>query len=696
MDLRKLGQSQAVNRATGPLTTPPKQAAGEAPSTPKPLARDGRMASGEKAGRAITPESDHRRERALQLAVAMLEPPAPKKSGFGAELERLVTPDADVVTQTERGLRLIEDLQDPRALPAVLGVMERGGETADKAADVFKNLLPFADADALSEIQGRLGGAKDGKLAGAQSQIAETLTQRQQGVAAKVSDHSGLGIHFREAAHGVLDMGYDLTVGTVKQAWDDPLRFVPRMAAGMVTSFNNAVKNSGGAIVGLVTAGAYGSFGSQMTQELANSATWASGFTKGRRTNMHAEKFGELHKVTKEGFARTMQAYEEIHRNPVVTTKIAKSLHLNMKTASSMKALGRLESAMRDAKHKLWYGTEIIYEADKPQKKGTIRKGAVWRDQGYESVKVGKGKVIGTENVRLYNKMDSKWMEYKVATGAMKNAMAPTVLGSEFIKEMGLKIPRNKAERAVFLEKLQAKLDEKFPKGYFVKGIQDFNTGGNLPTNKVNFRKMYEGYHKEFVPYEKKVGQNQDLLRAHPFQSGRMLNDLLTNPESVIIQERMDLKKWTEKKLPIHKQPFQEFRVHVVHGKVVPGASSHRWSLLKNLTDRKALHGAEKFAQDLFDNVPDNIKKNMAYSPDIVQMTDGSFKVIELNVGGNSGFLHRNPLAANKMVEAVTGRETNALYTARRLGYSAVASTVVATHQQHERVQDAKPLPEQK
>ena len=52
-----------------------------------------------------------------------------------------------------------------------------------------------------------------------------------------------------------------------------------------------------------------------------------------------------------------------------------------------------------------------------------------------------------------------------------------------------------------------------------------------------------------------------------------------------------------------------------------------------------------------------------------------------MNVGGNSGFLHRNPLAANKMVEAVTGRETNGLYVARRLGYSAVASTVLRTTQ---------------
>jgi hypothetical protein len=618
----------------------------------------------------------------------------PTQEGNRSELERWFTPDTDVATQTSRGLRLVESLQDPRALSTVADVMARGGKGADKAAEVFQSLLPFAGTAELEAVKGRLARSGDAKMTEALTKVDSTLAERQNGVAPRAPEHSGAAVHLKEAANGLVDFGYDMTVGTAKQIIDDPLRFPTRMAAGMVTSLKNALSQSGGAIMGLATAGAYGSYGAQMTAELANTATWASGIAKTRRTNMHADKFGELHKVTKDGFARTMQAYEEIHRKPLVTQKIAKTLHLDMKTATPMKALGRMESAMRDTKNKLWYGTDLIYEADKAPKRGTIRKGAVWKDQGYEPVKVGKGKVIGTENQRLYNMMDSKWMEYKVATGAMKEAMAPTVLAGDFIKEMGLKIPRNKAQRAVFLEQLQTKLNERFPNGYFVKGIQDFNTGGNLPTNKTAFRTMYEGYHKEFVPYVKKVGENQDLLRTHPFQAGRMLNDLLKDPSSVIIQERMNLKKWTNKDLPIHKQPFNEFRVHVVHGKVVPGASSHRWSLLKNITDRKTLHGAEKFAQEVFDKMDDKYKKNMAYSPDIVQQADGSFKLIELNVGGNSGFLHRNPLAANKMVEAVTGRETNALYAARRLGYSAVASTVVATHQQHERVQDAPELPQ--
>lgn len=689
MDLRRVERSQGVDRKTAPLSPPPVVNPDE--RSPKALPGDGHVASGEKAGRA-TPGGDHRKERALQLALAMVAPPAPKGTGVKAELERLVTPDADVATQTERGLRLIADLQDPRALPAVLDVVQRGGETADKAADVFQGLLPFADAETLGHLQDRIVDTKDATLTTAKHLVDRTLTERRQGVAPQVSDHSGMGVHFREAARGLVDFGYDITVGTVKQAWDDPLRFVPRMAAGVVTSFHNAVKNSGGAIVGLATAGAYGSFGAQMTQELANSATWASGFAKTRKTTMHAERFGEMHKVTKDGFVRAMQCWDEIHKKPILTERLAKSLHVSGKTLAPV---GKLESYLRDTKNKLWYGTELIYEADKPQKKGQIRKGAVWKDQGWEKTRVEPGKTFGSENQKLYNRLDNKWAEYEVVSGAMPEGMAKTVRGGDFLKQQNLKIPRSKAARAAFLDKLQAKLNETFPKGYFVKGVQDFNTGGNLPTNKVNFRTMYEGYHEKFVPYEQKVGPNQDLLRAHPFQAGRMLNDLLTDPNSVVIQERMDLKKWTNKELPIHKQPFNEFRVHVVRGQVVPGASSHRWSLLKNLTDRKTMHGAEKFTQDLFDKIPGKIKDNMAFAPDIVQMADGSFKVIELNVGGNSGFLHRNPLAANKMVEAVTGRETNALYTVRRLGYGVAASTVVATHQDHQRVQDAPPLPRQ-
>jgi hypothetical protein len=692
MDLRRIERSQSVEQqrpATGPQATPDA-----ADSIVRPVTRDAKALSGEKAGRATLP-SDHRRDRALQLALSMVEP-APE--GKRSQLDRLVTPDADVATQTERGLRLIEDLQDPRALPTVLGIIERGGETAARASAVFKGLLPFAGATDLEAVQSRLSkasgnalaNAADNALAKAKNQVDQTLNERTRGVGPKAPERSGAEIHWREAGRGLVDFGYDMTVGTAKQVMDDPLRFVPRMAAGVVTSFHSAVKNSGGAIMGLATAGAYGSYGAQMTQELANSATWASGFSKGRRTKMHADKFADVHKVTKDGFARAMQCWDDVHKKPILTERLAKSLHVKGET---LKPIAKLESHLRDTKNKLWYGTEIIYEADAPQKKGTVRKGAVWKDQGWEPTKVKEGHTLGTENQALYDALDNKWAEYDVVSKAMPEAMAPTVLAKNFIEEMGLKVPRNKADRAVFLESLEAKLHERFPKGFFVKGVQDFNTGGNLPTNKSNFRALYEGYHREFVPFEKKVGPNQDLLRSHPFQGGRMLNDMLKNPESVVIQERMDLKKWTKKELPIHKQPFQEFRVHVVRGQVVPGASSHRWSLAKTMLDRKNMKGAEAFTQQLFDKLPDNIKKNMAFSPDIVQMADGSFKVIELNVGGNSGFLHRNPLAANKMVEAVTGRETNGLYLARRLGYSAVASTLVATHQQHARVQDAPELP---
>ncbi|MBC7545952.1 MAG: ATP-grasp domain-containing protein, partial [Candidatus Sericytochromatia bacterium] len=554
---------------------------------------------------------------------------------------------------------------------------------AAEAGTVFQELLPFADAGTLQGLQGGLTTAADGALGQARTQVDHALSQRSQGQAAKAPEHSGAAIHWREAGRGVIDFAQDMTVGTFHQVVNDPLRFPTRMIAGMAISLHSAIKDSGGALVGLASAGAYGSFGAQMTQELANSATWVAGFAKPRRTNLHPE-FAETQKVTKNGFARAMHCWDDIHKNPVTTQKLAKSLSLGEGMA---KRLGNFESRVRDGKNKLWYGTEIIYQGEK-QKRGEVRQGAVWKDQGWEPVKVEKGHTLGTENQKLYDALDNKWSEYELVHKADPSAMAKTVLAKDVIKELGLKIPTTKTGQAKFLTKFQAALDQKFPNGFFVKGVQDFNTGGNLPTNKSNFKTLYEGYHREFIPDAKKVNGEQSIMRAHPFHAGRMLDDLLRDPESVVIQERMNLKRYTKKELPIDVQPFQEFRVHVVRGQVVPGASSHRWGVMRTVLDRKDMHKAEAFTQALFDKLPAKAKKNMAFSPDIVKLEDGSFKLIELNVGGNSGFLHRNPLAANKMVEAVTGRETNGLYVARRLGYSAVASTVVATHQEHVRAQD--------
>jgi hypothetical protein len=629
--------------------------------------------------------TDARRDRALGLVEQMFaEPDAEALEGGW------FTPAADVGTQQSRGLRLAADLQDPRALTMIQPLLSQSGDVGAKAAETFKDLLPFADEATLAQLQSALKADRSPAATKALSAVDSTLAQRRQGVAAQAPTHSGAGVHFREAARGLGDMAYDMTVGTLKQVKHDPLHFPTQFAGGMVTSLKNAFSHTGGAIVGLASGGRYGSFGAQMTQELGNAAMWGSGFAKPRKTSLYPQ-FAEVQKGAKEGFYRDLSSHGQfIPADPVVTNKVARSLHLPQTVSHAM---GRAERGAMKSAMSFVYGTEVILPGEAKQVKGTI-----WRRSGEELSTADH--IIGTENKAVNDLFANKWQEFQILDGAVKGSMPETHLAKNLVAELGLELPKTMADRPAFVEKLQAKLNEKFPQGYFLKGVRDYNTGGNLPTNKTKFAEAYQGFVKEYQPLVEKLRKDhpnddlQPMLNNHPFQSGRTLHALMENPESVIIQEKLPLKKFTKKNLPLNKQPFQEFRVHTVKGQVIPGGSAHRWSDMHTITDRKTMKAAEAFVQTVMDKLPDEVKKKAALSPDVVQLEDGSFKIIEMNAGGDSGFLH--PVTegmpifkpAHNMVEAVTGRETDLMYLARRSKISLAVAATGATHQQHARVQD--------
>ena len=630
--------------------------------------------------------TDQRRERAFGLAQQMLTPNATESHG----IKRWVMPSADQATQQQRGLRLAAELQDPRLLTQILPLMGKYGPTCELANETFTAIVPFADANTLRQLKSVLAATKDSGLTTATKAVDDALMLRELGTPAKAPDMSGTAIHFQEAAHGALDMVKDMTVGTAKQVYRDPLRFPTQLIAGVGVSLHNAVKNTGGAVVGLVTAGRFGSFGAQMTQELGNTALWGSGFAKARKTNLYPQ-FAEVQKGAKEGFYRDLSSHGQfIPSEPVLTNKLSKGLHLPQSVANGM---AKVERGVMKSAMSFVYGTEVILPGETKQVKGTI-----WRRSGEELSTADH--IIGTENKAVNDLFANKWQEFQILDGAVKGSMPETHLGKNLIAELGLELPKTQAERPAFVVKLQAKLNEKFPQGYFLKGVRDYNTGGNLPTNKTNFGEAYKGFVTEYKPLVEKLRKEhpnddlQPMLNNHPFQSGRTLDALMENPESVIIQEKLPLKKFTQKEQPLNKQPFQEFRVHTVKGQVIPGGSAHRWSDMHTLTDRKTMKAAEAFVQTVMDKMSDDVKKKAALSPDVVQLEDGSFKIIEMNAGGDSGFLH--PVTegmpifkpAHNLVEAVTGKETDLFYVARRAKISVAVAATGATHQQHARVQN--------
>lgn len=623
---------------------------------------------------------DKRRERAFGLLQQML---APGDGPTGAA--KWVMPTLDAGTQGRRALRLAAELQDPRALPLLVPHLQ-DGPVAAEARQVFDGLLPYADAGTLATVRDALSADDPARQA-----VEHAMAQRRSGVAAKRPERSGLQVHLSEAAHGLVDMGYDMTVGTAKQIVKDPLRFPTQMVAGMAVSLHNALRHTGGAAVGLVTGGRFGSFGAQMTAELANTAMWSSGFATPRAKGMHPE-FAEVQAGAKEGFYRDLSSHGQfIPTREAMTDAIQAKTHVSRAAAEK---LGNVSHAGAKKAMAFVYGTDVILPGETVQVKGTI-----WRRSGDEASTATH--IIGTENKALNDLFANKWQEYQILNGAVKGSMPETHLGVSMLKDLGLEVPKTPAERPAFVKALQTKLNERFPQGYFLKGVRDYNTGGNLPTNKADFAAIYQGFLNEYKPlYEKLRAENpehdlQPQLSSHPFQSGRTLEALMDNPESVIIQEKLPLKKFTEKKLPLNEQPFQEFRVHTLKGKVIPGGSSHRWSDLHNITDRKTMAQAEAFVQKVFDQLPDEIKKGTALSPDVVQLQDGSFRIIEMNAGGDSGFLH--PIStgmpvfapAHKLAEVVTGTETRLHQVVRSAKISTAVAAFGATHQQRARSQDA-------
>lgn len=358
----------------------------------------------------------------------------------------------------------------------------------------------------------------------------------------------------------------------------------------------------------------------------------------------------------------------------------------------------RMPGLIERLKNRLHFGTKIEYvvgDGGATTGKHVRRVKAVVFNEGLKDAKLVRGSANMTaENAKLYKHFDNKLNEAAFLQRFAPGSVAKTESMADVIGSLGLKTPAataSSAEKQLFLQQLEDGLRQRYPKGFFIKGIKDFNTGGNLIHDRIgSFAKMHEGFVTEYAPARDKIlaankGAGdpaaiiQSHLRDHPFASGRTLDELIANPKNAIVQERMDLAKWTTKKLPRDVQPFDEFRLHVVDGNVVPGATSHRWSITETIDRVDELGKIERWAQEQFAKFPVGVRQRLSFAPDVVRLQDGSYKFIELNVGGESGFLYRNPLAANAVTEAVTGKTTVLRTVAKPVGYAAQGVSTVTT-----------------
>jgi|GEM_PF-5210322 hypothetical protein len=184
-------------------------------------------------------------------------------------------------------------------------------------------------------------------------------------------------------------------------------------------------------------------------------------------------------------------------------------------------------------------------------------------------------------------------------------------------------------------------LHKLYPAGWVMKGVMEANSNFSIVTDKVDLVKEIEGYrNSDFEILRAKTvkelaGFDEDAiyqkLQEHPNYFGWRISQYLEKPENAILQPRVAIDR--------------EFRVEVIAGKVLRGATidRHNWLLeLKGLpfevSSQETITKIENFTQSLIDKLPPELREtNFAF--DTALLKDGSFVAIETNPGSESGFL---------------------------------------------------------
>jgi len=254
-------------------------------------------------------------------------------------------------------------------------------------------------------------------------------------------------------------------------------------------------------------------------------------------------------------------------------------------------------------------------------------------------------------------RMQDKVRESKILNRSLKGALPNSEYAGRFLKRKGSPISRLRA--------LQAKLRAQYgDAGYVMKQVHGSDTKGRILTHSDDLVSVYK---------------SKDDPRK------RWVHEMLRNPNSMLVQERIPMAQ--ERVLygrmrgkRVHTVP-SEYRVHVIDGQVVPKATYQRWSATSNLNPFKSRsrRQAEQEVQALLNNLPKKYRRGTPMALDVVRDTNGRLRLIETNMGGNSGFLQPDvtgakTLAGHRLYKTVTGRDSPAMAAIKGLGYGGMTA----------------------
>lgn len=332
--------------------------------------------------------------------------------------------------------------------------------------------------------------------------------------------------------------------------------------------------------------------------------------------------------------------------------------------------------------------------------------------------------------------LEDKAIEAALFAKHAPGAMAETIRVSQLPKAvLGI---RNQAKR---LDAIQAALKNRFPKGYIIKGVNEAQTAGQLLTEKDNLRrilllnratgpntpiKLERGVLDILMRKPETITKNElmrlpvdqraQILRSVPhFTPMKHIRGILKRPNRLIVQERLPIEKTNivDQLLGsvIGKEilPAQEFRVHTIGSRVMPGATTHRFGPATNILmalgyKPRMMREAERFAAKQMKKLPKPYAENRFFALDVAKTPKG-YKIIETNPEGYSGFLHPirfkadpfSAIASHRLVSHLQGRKTVPLALANAvaaggLGYGGLATSRAVTNASGEKKRGTLPL----
>jgi acyl-CoA reductase-like NAD-dependent aldehyde dehydrogenase len=196
-----------------------------------------------------------------------------------------------------------------------------------------------------------------------------------------------------------------------------------------------------------------------------------------------------------------------------------------------------------------------------------------------------------------------------------------------------------------------------FPQGAFIKNFSE-STTGDLGNQITSFSQNAHNYALQFVERFSKMSgamkeslgsdESRALMTSGFYETGsKMVTKLLTNPNELLIQERVKIAK-TDLGFPV------EIRVDFVDGEPVHSRGRYTHEYLG-----PEMKEAEEVLRRFFARAPEPVQL-LAGGADLARLEDGRWIFIEFNFGANSGTLQPNlfPIESNLFLSKLKGRNT--------------------------------------